>query len=535
MKNIFSQKSQKSERGQAIILIIFAFIGLVAMVGLVTDTGLTLIQYGKLKRAVDAAAIAAAQEYRPDPDITPVQLNRTAMREAAINFLQLNDIQASTLIMRTCEDTSDRPALCNPNPTTRPENNRKLVEIVASVSSQLGFLRVIGIRDITLTATAVGEASTMDLVLILDTSGFMANETSATGTPDPYSPLNDPNRCNTAASNDHPCQPMKTVKTTAANFVKKLIYPNYDRVAIITTTSQSVNGDRNPVEVRPLSFDGSQINTAITNINVFNPRVCANPYSNDTLEGQCRAYNNLGKFTSVVCPAYENFDKNPNQNPSSCTSNNIGGALKLAQYALQGSGDSSKMRLQALWIVVGLFGGRANATDPVNSGSVNLPNGYCPETTFFDYKPYYGGVYWCNDSKPSTRHSLSDPLVNWKNPVSGITKKIRLYDPDDYARDSADVLAASSSKGVIIYTIGLGKQIAEPAKKWDTSVDIDDPVDNLSEEPPAAALLEYIALEAGDALNSNITHGIFTLAKNSEILSYSFDLIARNISTKISQ
>ncbi len=532
MKNIL-RKRQKSERGQAIILLIFAFIGLVTMVGLVTDTGLTLIEYGKLKRAVDASAIAAAQEYRPDPSKSTTELNRTAMYNAAVNFLQLNQIQASTLVMKTCEDASDRPALCNPNPTTKPEDNRKLVEITASVSSRLGFLRVIGINDITLTTTAVGEATTMDLVLILDTSGFMANETS--GEVNVYSPLNDPNRCNFAASNDNPCQPMKIVKTTAANFINKLIYPNYDRVSVIATTSQAVNGNRNPVEVLPLTFNGTQIRSAITNINVFNPRLCAYPYSNDTQEGQCRARDNLGKFTAVVCPAYENFYNNANQNPSSCTSNNIGGALKLAQNALQGSGDASKMRLQALWIVVGLFGGRANATDPVASGSVNLPNGYCPETTFFDYSPYYGGVYWCNDSKPSTRHSLSDPLVSWTNPISGAKKNIRLYDPDDYARDQADLLAASSTKGVIIYTIGLGKQIAEPAKKWNKSVDPNEPIDNSSESPPAAALLEYIALEAGDTLNSNITHGIFTLAKNSDVLSYSFDLIARNIATKLSQ
>lgn len=34
------------------------------MVGLVVDTGILLIEYGKLKRGVDAAAVAFLQQYR---------------------------------------------------------------------------------------------------------------------------------------------------------------------------------------------------------------------------------------------------------------------------------------------------------------------------------------------------------------------------------------------------------------------------------------------------------------------------------------
>src|SRR5690606_20455522 len=95
-------QTKKTERGQAIILIAFAFIGLVAMVGLVTDTGLLLIEYGKLKRSVDAAAVAAAQEFRPDP--TTGSLNLTAMENAARSLLQINQMNnIRDIVVRTCE------------------------------------------------------------------------------------------------------------------------------------------------------------------------------------------------------------------------------------------------------------------------------------------------------------------------------------------------------------------------------------------------------------------------------------------------
>lgn len=55
---------RKSERGQAIILIALAAVGLIAMVGLMVDGGILLIEYGRLKRALDAASLSAALQYR---------------------------------------------------------------------------------------------------------------------------------------------------------------------------------------------------------------------------------------------------------------------------------------------------------------------------------------------------------------------------------------------------------------------------------------------------------------------------------------
>lgn len=525
MKENFRKFAAKSESGQAIIIIVFAFIGLVAMVGLVTDTGLLLIEYGKLKRAVDAAAVAAAQEYRPDP--ATGDLNVTAVENAATSFLQLNQMQnVSNLVIHTCEDTgADRPDLCNPDPVGNPEENRKLVEVTASSNASFGFLRVLGITGVTLSASSIGEAATIDLVLIMDTSASMAFETlneDRTATPPPGAdtpsrpgPDDDPSVCNVADN----CQPMRAVKDIALDFVDSLIFFGYDRVAIVTMTSQAPGELRDPMELMPLSFGRGQILNGINDIRVFQPRVC-----NDTdTEGACLKYVPGVGFTGTICEIYERNTGTASANPSSCPSSNIGGVMDLARQAFTGGqAGTTEIRSEALWVVVSLIGGPANST---NSNGY-FSNGYCPTDTWF---LWLNQGPWCRDKSTTSRHAASETR-SYTNPFTGETSSISAYDADDFARDSADALAASKTgTGVTIYTIGLGSQINNVTKNADGSIAIP------GDPPPAAALLEYIATEAGDTLNPDINHGQYFFAPTSTSLRNIFELIAQNIATKISQ
>ncbi len=508
----YKKPLKNSERGQAIVLIIFAFVGLVAMVGLVTDTGLVLIEYGKLKRSVDAAAVAAAQEYRPDPDTG--DLNIDLMENAAGTMLRLNQTQnVSDIVVTTCEDPADiRPALCNPDPIDNPVNNRKLVEVAASSEVSMAFLRVLGIRSVTLRASSVGEAATIDLVLIIDTSGSMAYETD--GNPD-QSSGDDPSVCN-AADN---CEPMRRIKDVALEFVDSLIYFGYDRVSVIAMTGQSPGADRDPVEIIPLTFDRNSILFSIDTLRVYEPRDC----DGTETEGECLQYIN-GSFNRAICEIYEMSSNDYWADPSSCPSSNIGGTLRLAQEALSGSGDANNQRPEALWVVVALAGGPANATDSNDS----FPNGFCPPNTWL---LGYQQDPWCRDPYPSTRHSPDDTIM-YTNPHLNYTDgpvEISIYDAEDYARDMADNLAAmKSGTGVTIYTIGLGEQIRAPARGNGFQIIPDEP-------PPAEFLLEYIAEEAGNTLNPDINHGNYFYAPTSQTLRNIFDIIARNIATKISQ
>ena len=510
----------KSEKGQAIILIAFAFVGLIAMVGLVTDTGLLLIEYGKLKRSVDAAAIGAAQQYRVESGSD--EINKEALENAAINFLNLNQVQnLSNVIVHSCEDTgADRPALCNPDPINSPINNRKLVEVTASADVSFGFLRVLGFESVTLTATSVGEAATLDLVLIMDTSAQMSYET---GSESNCNATDNSNTCLRPEADDDPsvcnitdtCQPMRAVKDVALDFIDTLYFP-YDRVAIVTMTSQHSGGLRPPMELTPLISDKEDIVDYINSINVFEPRVCD---GSGTEEGACLKYVN-GVYDGTICEIYElNVNTNPNVDPSSCPSSNIGGVLNLAAYALQGSGEADEMRLDSFWVVVALLGGPANATDSHPS----FPNGFCPRNTWLLSQ---GQGPWCRDKYPSTRHADNE-TISYTNPINGeVFPVTSIYDADDYARDMADQLAGLiSGNGVTIYTIGLGTPIQNPPRDSSGAIIAGEP-------PPAEDLLQYIAEEAGGA---DINHGQYFYAPDSQSLSAIFDRISKNIATKISQ
>lgn len=522
---------KNSEKGQAIILIAFAFVGLVGMVGLVTDTGLLLIEYGKLKKSIDAAAIAAAQQYRVQSGGSAI--DTVALQNAAVNLLNLNQVQnVSNIIVHSCADTGpNRPALCNPDPINNPIDNRKLVEVTASADVRFGFLRVLGFESATLTATSVGEAATLDLVLILDTSAQMAYETLGESNCDQDNNTNtclrseaddDPSVCNGPVDN---CQPMRAVKDVALDFIDTLYFP-YDRVAVVTMTSQNAGGQRYPVEILPLTSNKATVVSTINAVNVFQPRICD---GSGTVEGACLQYVN-GVYDGTVCEIYELNVNSPNVDPSSCPSSNIGGVLNLASIALQGSGDPSTVRLDSFWVVVGLFGGPANATDVIDP--VEFPNGQCPMNTWL--LSYQQGP-WCRDKYPSTRHDDGD-TTSYTNPMSGVTGTISIYDADDYARDMADNLATLlTGNGVTIYTIGLGTPIKNLPKDGDGNV--------IPGEPPVAEdLLRYIAECAGEGVHNcdslttfDIKHGQYFHAEDRNSLSAIFDRIAKNIATKLSQ
>jgi hypothetical protein len=509
---------RKAERGQAIILIAFAIIGLVAMVGLVTDTGILLIEYGKLKRGVDAAAISAAQQYR----LSGTELDQEALENAAFQFLQLN--QSTNIIdvtIHSCEDTGpDRPDLCNPDPVGNPNENRKLVEVTATKSIEFGFLRVIGIKDTIVSASSIGEAATIDLVMIIDTSGSMAYETDSSGSPTSSDPGDDPSVCNLSNT----CQPLKAVKDVALDFLDTLYFP-YDRVAIISMTSQTPGGDRAPMEVLALNSNKAAVTAAIDDLKVFEPRACDGSDTDGTClnyidcttddgDGICESGEG-GTFSSSLCQIYENHSNEAFADPSSCPSSNVGGVLNLARIAF--TEDPASTRLDAFWVTVALLGGPANATDTDGS----YPNGYCPPNTFL---LAYGQGPWCRDRYPSIRHADTDPLVSYTNPVDGSVLDISLYDADDYARDMADSLATlTTGDGVTIFTIGLGAQVQSTSTVAS------------GEDPAGESLLQYIAECAGDNCGNTINHGQYFYAPTSTSLADIFDKIAQNIATRISQ
>ncbi len=219
-------RSRKSQRGQVLIIVVFAVIGLVAFVGLVVDTGLVFIGNGKLRRATDAAALAAAAAYRKHPEWTDLQ-------PVAMEYLTLNQIsQAGATVHLICDptDTEYDSTQCLPA-------KRRLVKVDATSTVNLAFLPVIGIRSVTLNATATSEAASLDIVLAIDVSESMTHNASFGAL------MRDPAECNdvpnlTDLSN---CQPFRDIQQAAISFVSDPTYGlfpadgsnQYDRVAVI--------------------------------------------------------------------------------------------------------------------------------------------------------------------------------------------------------------------------------------------------------------------------------------------------------------
>jgi hypothetical protein len=480
-----SNRLRSAQRGQAILLIALAMVGLVAFVGLMVDIGVLFIEQGKIKRGIDSGSIAAVQQFRKNFVVADLVA-------AAQNFLLLNDTAADQIIIYRCKDnapadgiedlatvgdgTTQDASLC-----TSPR--RKLIRVEAQRWVPFSFLRVIGIQGRMISASSVSEAASIDIVLVIDTSASMSYETGG----DPNRPddnADDPSFCNNVA-NATPCQPLHDVKNVALDFVDTMFFP-YDRVSVVAMTSQDrPNGTRDHVTVLQLSDDQSDVTDAIDSLTVFEPPTCA---SNPAF-GPCINYDaGTGAFVGLDCPVYRSTG-----DPSSCNSSNIGGSL------LRAGGEFTRTGLrrdEALWIIILLAGGPANATN----SATGFDHGYCPDTTWdLVTNP------WCRDASAATRHGDGDTD----------------YDADDYARDQADFIAdPDDGQGITVFTIGLGRLVQNAS---------------IGDADAGEQLLEYVAEVAGDETGSPANHGFYSYAPTTAELDDIFAEIAANIFTRITQ
>jgi uncharacterized membrane protein len=124
------------ESGQAIVLVAIMMVGLVAVVGLVTDGGLVFSQRRDLQNVADAAALAGAMQidegvYRASGEVL---LDESAARQAAVQYLEAEGGLSYSVVVR---------------PTR--------VEVSVSRQASTGFLRVVGINGVEISANASAE------------------------------------------------------------------------------------------------------------------------------------------------------------------------------------------------------------------------------------------------------------------------------------------------------------------------------------------------------------------------------------------
>lgn len=502
---------RRAHPGQILIIVAFSIVGLVAFMGLVVDTGLVFIGYGALRRSVDSAALAAAAQYRKDP-------NPAGLSKAALEFLVLNGVPNATAEVHVCNE--DYPAFHDADLCTTPAR-RRLVRVDASTTVPLAFLPVVGIKTVALNATATSEAASLDIVLALDASESMTWDSP------PEDLMRDPSECNAKrdpTDGTTSCHPFQEIQRAAMEFVDNLITDDnsYDRISIIPF-HRTVYDDGAAYDA-PIHLDAGAgmtpteyrafLEGAIADLSVYQASTSLgagpglDPYTpgigsclvESAEHVPCRYYIpddqlmsiNCGydevahastggyDFSNTLCftpvpagsPIAGSFE-DPNTGlryeraytlfvcdeatPGDrryCGTSNIGGAFWASGQELVGKLGThpDSFRQESLWVVILLTDGVANHTNPPY---------YCPAGE-------NENRYWCQDYGPGkvdTRHCQpsDDPLYadfpalfnacHSAPPVGGGgTIDSSLYDADDFARDMAGYVALGQQ--ALIFTIG---------------------------------------------------------------------------------
>ncbi|RME08331.1 MAG: VWA domain-containing protein [Anaerolineae bacterium] len=495
--------SSLGESGQAVVLLTVAFFALLAFIGIVTDAGSLYVSYTQLKRAVDAAAVAAANNIK-NPSLTYSQ-RKTRITEAAREMIALHNVaNIASLEAYTCDDADKPAAFANVCPNIAAgEPPRKLAWVQATQQAPVYFLSLFGVQSVSLTTSAIGEAATVDVVVVLDTSESMGEATAG------YGPDFDPSACNAANS----CEPLKTAKDAAKALVDSL-FEGYDRVAV-------VGFDFDATMYINLSTDFNAVKSAIDSVPLHDDLDSSivlsygNPAAGDVNPLDVDGDGRLGDYDAVD-------DGGTGLVQDSFLSTCTGCGIRVAGNILKAYG-----RPDAVWVIVFLADGATNVSDVPPEVDVSFPNGFCGGT--FNARMWNNP--WCTDANPTTRHcgpyhasaSECPPGSIWVGDSSPA------YDVEDYAFDMADRVALLASTNpdepifgndIAIYSIGLGKAAAGEhflrylANIGDDGTRLNDPC-------------------AGVAPKSHC--GNYYYAPNASYLAQIFENIAERIYTRISQ
>lgn len=197
------READTSEKGQMLVVLALAMVGLLAAVGIAVDTGVLLMRQTHLARSIDAAALAGVTELSssPDPDTALLAANIRGQQLLAANDIILEEETVAV----NCADSGspgfwDAHDYCGQRQDgATPGSYRYHAE--AEWESETYFLRLVGFDTIPIRRAATAEYLTnVDLYasdingqgLISDSNleAFGPNCMSSYG--DPYSPLQSP-------------------------------------------------------------------------------------------------------------------------------------------------------------------------------------------------------------------------------------------------------------------------------------------------------------------------------------------------------
>ncbi|MCC6612153.1 MAG: hypothetical protein IT320_01685 [Anaerolineae bacterium] len=175
----FKRYLRRSQSGQSLVILAIGFFALVGFVGIVTDVSILFVRYSTLRRAVDAAAVAAAGQMRRVEAATAGEDQAQSyanMGLAARQFIEFYGLNPSSVTVETCHVQNEPSG--TPDPALCTQDERKLVRVTAQIDSPTTFFSLFGFNTIRLQAESISETAVLDLVFIMDVSESMLNETS---------------------------------------------------------------------------------------------------------------------------------------------------------------------------------------------------------------------------------------------------------------------------------------------------------------------------------------------------------------------
>jgi hypothetical protein len=405
---------------------------------------------------VDSASLAAANQFREGRTVAQID----ASSDEFVNLNSLNPASADVFI---CDFSSAASpyhdaSLCpcdddHPNPdyhcpcTLDPPSDcvdsgvapRKYVKVEGTLPVDFSFLPIVGWGSIDITAEAISETASVDVVLAIDTSASMAYDAPV------GDPMRDPDICNPL----NQCYPFEDVRTAALALVDRMYFP-YDRMAIVTFDRYaSIPAVLPQPPAASFVSDKTQIQNAINSLQV-------SPDPNPDTDPECTGWNDTPR------------------DPRGCTSTNTAEGLKYA--AAQFGYDP---RQEAVWIVILLSDGSANAALDESSqwicpGGPDVPTWkrpYCRDEKFESEQGFYG-------------FDAEDAAVLW-GLVAGCPDESSMPDPPD----PLITTCTDPGQGAVIFTIGLGNLVTDmPASGCDNPPYVGGCEPNQGEE-----LLRYIA------------------------------------------
>lgn len=128
----------EEDDGQVMILVAILMVGMVAVVGLVTDGGIVFTQRRDLQNVADAAALAGA-----------AQIDEETYRASAGASVVLDETAAYDAAARYLDDEGD----LDYSVTVAPDR----VDVSVSRQATTGFLRVLGIDGVEIDASATAK------------------------------------------------------------------------------------------------------------------------------------------------------------------------------------------------------------------------------------------------------------------------------------------------------------------------------------------------------------------------------------------